>query len=344
MHNIFYCINHKPSYCMRTFFYCLFAFTIIASKSYAQLQPEKNLSEKDSIELENQLKNLLAADAKPVSYFYASLGLGNRLYNPNNKSLNATHGKSSVAVYSPSISYFNKTGFGISASANVHRDNDDFGFNQYSLSPSFDLIGNENISFGISFTRYFVKNKYSEFSSTVLNDFYSSVGYKNSWLKPSFALGFSSGAYGEAKNKDTLIGGVKRYIYDTLNYKTNSFYTIFSVGHDFLWNSVLDKTDGISFSPSLMLNAGSGSYTVSRTTNVYSIGGDDIFRAQSKKRRQPRTQTSKFNIQSIGLNLNLNYSIGNLSIEPQYYLDYYVGSNVTDLTTSIFMLRLGYTF
>ena len=329
---------------MRIFFYCLLTFTIIAFRSYAQVQPEKNLSEKDSIELEIQLNNLLGSDEKAVSYFYASVGFGNRLYNPNNKSLNATHGKSSVAVYSPSISYFNKTGFGISASANVHRDNEDFGFNQYSLSPSFDLIGNENISLGISFTRYFVKNKYSEFSSTVLNDFYSSVGYKKSWLKPSFALGFASGAYGEAKNKDTLIGGVKRSFYDTLNYKTNSFYTIFSVGHDFLWNSVFDKSDGISFSPSLLLNAGSGSYTVTHLTNASSMGGVDIFRAQSKRRRQPRTQTSKFNIQSIGLNLNLNYSIGNLNVEPQFYLDYYVGSNVTELTTSIFMLRLGYTF
>jgi hypothetical protein len=93
-----------------------------------------------------------------------------------------------------------------------------------------------------------------------------------------------------------------------------------------------------------MVNAGSGSYTVSRITNVSSLGGVDIFRTQSKKRRKPRTQTSKFDVQSIGLNINVNYSIGNLSIEPQYYLDYYLGSNVTDKTTSIFMLRLGYTF
>jgi len=329
---------------MRSLFLCLVTFTIIASKSYAQVQPEKSLSEKDSIELENQLKNLLGSDEKAVSYFYASVGFGNRLYNPNNKSLNASHGKSSVVVYSPSISYFNKTGFGIAAGANVHRDNNDFGFNQYSLSPSYSLIGNENISLGISFTRYFVKNKYSEFSSTVLNDFYSSVGYKKSWLKPSIALGFSNGAYGEVSNKDTLINGIQRQFYDTLDYKTSSFYTIFSVGHDFLWNSVFDKSDGIIFSPSLMVNAGSGTYTVTHLTNAASMGGGNFFRMQSKKRRPPRTQTSKFNVQSIGLNLNLSYSIGNLNIEPQYYLDYYVGSNSTEKTTSIFMLTVGYTF
>ena len=329
---------------MRTGLYCLFTFIFIVSKSYAQVQPEKNLSAKDSIDIENQLKNLLGLEEKSVSYFYASVGLGNRLYSAKNKSLNAIQGKSSVAVYSPSISYFNKTGFGIAAGANVHRDNDAFGFNQYSLSPSFDLIGNESISLGISFTRYFVKNKYSEFSSTVLNDFYSSIGYKKSWLKPSFALGFSNGAYGEAKNSDTIINGIQRNFYDTLDYKTNTFYTVFSVGHNFSWNSVFNKSDGLSFSPSLMVNAGSGSYTVSRSTNVTSMGGIDVFRTHSRKRRPPRTQTSQFNVQSIGLNLNLNYSIGNLTIEPQYYLDYYIGSSSTEKTTSIFMLTVGYTF
>ena len=157
-------------------------------------------------------------------------------------------------------------------------------------------------------------------------------------------MGFSNGAYGEVNNKDTLINGIQRQFYDTLDYNTSSFYTIFSVGHDFLWNSVLDKSDGIIFSPSLMVNAGSGTYTVTHLTNAASMGGGNFFRMQSKKRRPPRTQTSKFNVQSIGLNLNLSYSIGNLNIEPQYYLDYYVGSNSTEKTTSIFMLTVGYTF
>ncbi len=329
---------------MRSLFCCLFTFAIIVSKSYAQDQPEKSLSEKDSIELENQLKNLLGADEKPVSYFYASVGLGNRLYSSKNNSLNANQGAASTAVYSPSISYFNKTGVGITAGANLLNDSKQIGVNQYSISPSFDLLGNENISLGISFTHYFVKDKYSTYSSSVQNDLFASVGYKKSWLKPSFALGFSTGAYGEVKNKDTLINGRNVHFYDTLDYKTNSFYTIFSVGHDFLWNSVFDKSDGLILSPSLMVNAGSGSYTVTHLTNASSMGGADIFRTQSKKRRQPRTQTSNFNVQSIGLNLNLNYSIGNFNIEPQYYLDYYIGSNVTDKTTSIFMLRLGYSF
>ena len=331
---------------MRSFFCCLFTLAMIVSKSDAQVQPKKSLSEKDSTELENQLKNLLGADEKPVSYFYASVGLGNRLYSSKNNSLNANQGAASTVVYSPSISYFNKTGLGFSAGANLLNDSKMFGVNQYSISPSYDLMGDKNFSLGISYTHYFVKDKYSDFTSSVQNDWFSYFGYKKSWIKPSISLGFCSGEYGEAKSKDTIIGGVKRSFYDTLNYKSNSFYTMFSVKHDFLWYAVFDKSDGLSFSPSLMVNAGSGSSTVSHITNVTGglLGGEEMFRKPIRKNRSPRTQTSKFNVQSIGLGLNLDYSIGNFNIQPQYYLDYYVGSSSTDKTTSLFMLMVGYTF
>ena len=187
---------------MRSFFCLLFFMTLIVSKSFAQAKPSESLSEKDSMELVDQLMKLLSAEDKPTSYFYAGIGLGNRLYNANNKALNANNGKASVKVYSPAISYFNKTGFGISAGANLHKDQNAFGFNQYSISPSFNLTGNKNFSLGISFTHYFIKDKYSEFSSSVQNDLYGSFGYKKFWLQPAIALGYSSGGYGEAKNKE----------------------------------------------------------------------------------------------------------------------------------------------
>jgi len=344
----FYCQLYKTFFCMRTGFYCFFTLIFLVSKSFAQVQPAKNLSDKDSIDLENQLKNLLGTDEKSVSYFYANLGWGNRLYNSSNKSLNANQGAASTVVYSPSLSYYNKTGLGISAGANLFNDSKQFGINQYSITPSFDLLGNKDVSFGISFTHYFVKDKYSAISSSVDNDLFTSIGYKRSWLKPSISLGYSSGEYGEAKNKDTLIGGVKRYFYDTLIYKSNSFYTMFSVEHEFLLTAVFDKSDALSFSPSLIVNAGAGSNTISHFTNVPPSsdpsGPGQVFRTVNRKNRLPRTQTSKFKVQSIGLNLNLNYSIGNFNIEPQYYLDYYIGTNSTDKTTSLFMLTLGYTF
>ena len=336
----------KAVFYMRTLFFFIFFLALVVSKSFAQVKPDINLSEKDSIELEDQLRQLLGTEEKSVSYFYASIGLGNRLYSVKNKALNANQSNAAVAVYSPSLSYFNKTGFGISAGANLLNDSKQFGVNQYSLSPSFDLVGNKNISLGISFTHYFVKDKYSTFSSSVQNDLFTSFSYKKAWLQPGIALGYSSGEYGETKNKDSIIGGVKRHFYDTLNVTSNSFYTMLSVQHQFDWYSVFKKSDGLSFSPSLMVNAGSGSSTTTHLTNAPppGPGGDEVFKAVNRKGRAPRVQTSKFQMQSIGLNLDLNYSIGNFNIEPQLYLDYYVRSTDTKRTTAIFMLNVGYTF
>ena len=331
---------------MRNIFYLVFFLTLSVSKSFAQVQSEKNLAEKDSIELEDQLMKLLGTAEKPASYLFASVGVGNRLYSVKNKSLNASQNTASVAVYSPSLAYFNKSGFGISAGANLLNEEKSFGINQYSISPSYDLTGNENISLGISFTHYFVKDKYSVFSSSVQNDLFTSFGYKKSWLQPGIALGYSSGEYGEAKNKDTVISGVKRYFYDTLNYKNNSFYTMFSISHQFFWYSALHKSDGLSFTPSLLLNAGSGSTATTHQTNVPvpGAGGFEIFRGLNRRGRAPRVQTSKFEMQSIGLNLDLNFFIGNFNIEPQFYVDYYLPATSSKKTTTIFMLNVGYTF
>lgn len=331
---------------MRSLFCLLLFLTLIGSKSYAQAQPDHNLSEKDSIELEDQLNKLLSTEEKSTSYLFGSVGIGNRLYSLKNKALNANQNTASVAVYSPSLAYFNKSGFGLSAGANLLKEAKNFGINQYSITPSYDLAGNDNISLGISFTHYFVKDKYSVFSSSVQNDLFASFGYKKSWLQPGISLGYSSGEYGDAKSKDTVIGGVKRYFYDTVNYKNNSFYTMFNVGHQFLWYSVLNQSDGLSFTPSLMLNAGYGSITTTHKTNLPAVGagGFVAFRGLDRRGRAPRVQTSKFKMQSIGLNLDLNYSIGNINIEPQLYIDYYLQASTDAKTTSIFMLNIGYTF
>ena len=57
-------------------------------------------------------------------------------------------------------------------------------------------MGNKNISLGISFKHYFVKDKYFVFSSSVQNDLFTSFRYKKTWLQPAIALGYSSGEFG----------------------------------------------------------------------------------------------------------------------------------------------------
>lgn len=324
---------------MRKLIYLVIFVLIFAFRGYTQTFPVSNQPEKDSLEILNQIINLLDFSDKPNSYVLVGVGVGNRLFSNKNNSLNANQTISSMVVYSPSIGYFHKTGFGFTAGANLLNDAKGFGVNQYSLSPSFDLAGNKNISFSISYTHYFVKNKFSSFSSPVQNDFFTSIIYKKTWLQPGFALGYATGEYGEAKYKDTIIAGRARHFYDSVNYKLNTFSMILTAGHQFLWYAIVDKSDGVSFTPTFMANAGSEKTTISHKTNALSL-----FNFLNKRGRVPKMQNNKFELQSIGLNLDLNYTIGDLSFEPQLYMDYYLPATDSKRFSQVFVFNVAYSF
>lgn len=309
------------------------------SSGNAQTKPLTNLPAKDSFEILNQLMQMLDSADKPESYVFANVGIGNRLYSVNNNALNTNQATTDKIVYSPALGYFHKTGFGLSAGANLLKDIASFGVNQYSVTPSFDLTGNKEIGFSLSYTHYFVKNKFSPYSSPVQNDFYTSLSYKKTWLQPGIALGYATGEYKEAKFKDTVIAGSKRYFYDSVNYKLNAFSLMLSASHQFLWYSILDKTDGLSFTPTLMANAGSGKTTITHKTNALTL-----FNFLNKRGRVPKIQNDKLNLQSIGLNLDLNYMIGNLTLEPQLYMNYYLPATDSKRFSQVFVFNLGYIF
>lgn len=324
---------------MRKIFYLLVFIWIVACRGYAQTTPVTKLSDTDSIDVLNDLRSLVDSANRPVSYAFANIGIGNRLFSLNNNTLNAKQSNTNVVIYSPSIGYFHKSGFGLTAGANLLNDSAGFGVNQYSVSPSYDLTGNKNIGFGISYTHYFVNNKFSAFSSPIQNDFFASFNYKKTWLQPGIGVGYATGEYNEARYKDTVIAGAKRHFYDSVNYHLNAFSIMLTAGHPFLWYGVLDKSDGVVFTPTLMANAGSGKTTITHKTNALAI-----FNILNKRGRIPKLQQNEFEMQSIGLNLDLNYTIGNITIEPQLYLDYYLPDTDTKRFSQVFIFNIGYAF
>jgi len=308
-------------------------------KNHAQTKAGENLSGKDSLEMLNQLRSLLDSLDQPTSYLFANIGIGNRLFSIKNAALNAKQNTTNLVIYSPSLGYFHKSGLGLTAGASLLNDVDGFGANQFSLSPSFDLTGNKNIAFSISYTHYLVKNKFSPYASPVQNDFYSSLRYKKPWLQPGIAVGYSTGEYKEARLKDTVIAGVRRRFYDSVTYQLKALSLILSVGHQFTFYTVFNKLDGLSFTPSLIANAGSGKTTISHKTNAIAL-----FNFLNKRGRIPKLQTDKFGMQSMGLNLDLAYTVGNLTFQPQWYLDYYLPATDLQRWLQVFTFNIGYTF
>ena len=286
----------------------------------------------------NDLMGLLDSTDAPNSYFSANIGLGNKLFSTRNNSINSRQATTSTIIFSPSLGYFHKSGLSLTAGANLLNDGKKgFGVNQYSLTPAFDLLNNKNIGFGISYSHYFVEDKFSIYSSPIQNDLYTYFNYKKWWLEPGIALGFSSGKFTEVTKYTTLLGNV---LVDTGTFKLKSFSLLPSVSHSFEWYGIFGKNDGIVFIPSLQGNFSSDStQTISHTIKR------NLIRSFNLKRRVPKLQgKNKFEAQSLGLNLDLSYTTGNFSIQPQLYLDYYLPATDQKRFTSVFTLNIGYSF
>ena len=322
---------------MRKIFFLVTVLFLFITKANAQKKPD-SLTPKDSIDILQELMDMLDSANRPVSYAFANVAVGNRLFSTRNNALNAKQNISSTIIYSPSLGYFHKTGFNIIAGANLLNDGDKFGVNQYSINPAYDLVGNRKFSFGISYTHYFVKDKFSAFSSPIQNDFYTSFAYKKTWLRPGVSFGYSTGEYKEVQYKDTVINNGNRHRYDSMTNKLNAFSMMLTASHEFAWYAVFAKMDGLALTPTIMVNAGAAKTSTIHKTNA------PIINFLLRKRRIPKLQQDKFSMQSIGLNLDLNYTVGKLTLQPQLYMDYYLPQTDSEKFSQVFTFNIGYAF
>jgi hypothetical protein len=303
----------------------------VSAKNYAQTNTEKNIDIKDSTEIINELMDMLSTSDKSSSYFTAGIGIGNRLFSVHNNALNSKQSSVNTLIYSPSFGYYHKSGFNLSVGANALNDSAaGFGISQYSISPGYQLPDNKNVDFAFAYTHYFVQDQFSSYVSPIQNDFYSSFTYKKTWLQPGIALGYSTGKYKEEKRK----GG----LYDSTTNKLKSFSFIASVAHELNWYGLFNKNDGFTFTPTLMLNSGSGKIAIQHKSNAA-----NLLYFLNKKGKLPKFKNTKFQAESIGLNMDARYVTGKFTIAPQAYFDYYLPANSTNRFTSVFTINFSYT-
>ncbi len=317
---------------MQKFLLLICFLLALSAKNYAQTDSLKGISAKDSAEIMNELMDLLSSSDKPASYFTASIGIGTRLFNVRNNALNAKQSSINKFIYSPTIAYYHKTGINFSASANLLNDSiNGFGVNQYSISPGYQLQDNKNIYFAFVYTHYFVNDIFSSYTSPLQNDFYTSLNYKKIWIQPGIALGYSTGKYGDVKRK--------RVLYDSVTNNIKAFTFIISASHQFIWDNIFNKKDGIILNTAVMLNTASSKVDIQHNTNA-----TNLLNFLNKKGKLPKSKTSPYEIESAGLSLDLQYVYGKFVFEPQVYFDYYLPSTEENRFTSVFTFNLSYSF
>ena len=326
--------------------FLLFVFLTISFFSFSQ----KNPSDKailDSLKKNDELIKLLDEIDKPSSYFKIDVAVGNRLFSIRNNSLNALEDDNKLVI-TPALSYFNKSGFGISFATFLLNDSGKTSLFQSSLTPSYEYQTGKKIYAAASYTRYFVKDSYSSTPSPIQNDFYANAYLKKPWLQPGIAIGYSSGKYNERVFVDTFarIGNqnVPVKFTDTISTNTKAFSLIGSVQHSFEAYELLSKKDAFSFTPQLMLNAGSDSYTEKHKVTSANAALVNARRKKKTARNNTISANDKFQFQSLGLNLDLNYTFGKFNLEPVLYLDYYLPKTDQKRFTQVFNVDLGFTF
>lgn len=325
---------------MKKILLCIFCFAPVCFTANAQDTTVNDTPAFDSAEVLQNLMGLLDSAGTSTSYGLVSAGISNRIFSLHNNTLNARQESTSSLVYNPSLGYFHKSGFSISAGATlINQQGKSFGATQYSITPAYDFVANSNLALGVSYSRYFISDKYSSYSSPVQNDVYAYVNYAKPWLQPGLSVGYSSGKYSEI-NKFTIQATGNTYI-DTGTYQVKSFSLTASAGHDFNWQNILSNEDGLGFTPTVMLNFSSDS-----TQSISHTVGQNFLRNHPKfrKRLRGRGDKNNFQPQSVAASLDFNYAIGKFTILPQVYLDYYLPKTDEKRFTQTFTLSVGYSF
>lgn len=286
------------------------------------------------------------------SYFDFSTGISNRIFSLRNNAFNTQQVSTSKLTLTPTLTYINKTGLGLSWTSFLIFDGSNSGFYQHAITPSYDYSKNDTVGFGLSYTRYFTSSNTSYNTTPFNNELYGYVIFKKGWLQPGLSIGWANGKYKEVYSKDTavtlIINGIPRLvnltIKDTIKTSIKDFSLIGTLQHSFDWYNLFNKKDEFSFTPLVMLIAGSQRYTQTQTSGAaltrYPLRVKSLGTNSSSNK-------SEFKFQSIGLSLTGNYYMGKFYISPQYYLDYYLPNDLSPDAkhlSTIFSVTLGVTF
>jgi hypothetical protein len=289
---------------------------------------------------------------KPTSYFQVEVGAGNKLFGFRNNTLNALQTDNKL-IFTPSAGYFHKSGFGINAMSYLMYDQNKIRSYQYSLSPSFDYSTGKTFGATISYTHYFIPDKYDPSASPIQHDVYAGVILKRYWLKPGVYGNFSAGNYDEVVNIDTTFTKENQTIriqfVDTIRAKLELYAVTGSVEHTFKYYNIFSDRDAFNLTTQLLVNMTYSNYKVSHnstTTNYNTFVKKKRKRTFNTVESENSSQSDKltFNAQSAGVNLVASYLTGNFYVSPGVYLDYYIPDTDFKKFTKIINLAIGYRF
>jgi hypothetical protein len=247
-------------------------------------------------------------------------------------------------IYSPSISYFFKSGIGMSAGATIVNDGQKLNPFQYSATLSYDYIKNKKFITGIGFSHFFTKDSLPFYTSPLQNGALAYFTYRNFWVKPTLALSYGWGTRSEYSEREEYITSIRLrprgYTRINTTESINDLSLTASVRHDFYWLNVFSHSDFIRLTPQVSFVSGTQKFGFNQTSNTYAtrrLGGANLLYNSENVYLDDQLYFQPLSLTGF---IKTEYSRGRFFIQPQVMFDYYFPATAHNFSTA-FVVNAG---
>ena len=340
-------------YNSRKLFNCLLIFLLLIAagqSSYAQETTNDSLAVDDELStLKNdsllaELRSLLDSIDQRGSFFSVTGSVSNRLFSTKNYAFNSQQTNSGISVFMPSLAYVHQSGFGISATGFVRSFSGTPTIYQTALSPSYDKI-TRKLMYGISYAYYIKKQDPAILVTPYNHEMYAYIQDRKTWLRPSLAIGWATGAYEDISSFTDNRLGVPIRVTDTSLIRLTDLSLSAAVSHTFSFQNVFSKKAILTLIPQLSLIGGVQSYSSETKSSVR------VIRPRSEELRRVRRvyrissdNGSSMSLQTAAFSTNISWYKGLVSLSAGYFLGYYFENTATTRVSHIFNFSAGLTF
>jgi hypothetical protein len=282
--------------------------------------------------------------SKRRSMFFIGIGAGTGFFSFENKNSVYLSNERKLIV-SPSLGYYHKSGFGISANAYGMSDNGKFIFYQYAVSPSYDHLSRA-ISTGVAYAHYFNKDSLDFYTTPIHDEIFTYFSYKKWWVRPTISLSYGWGSNTEYEKQKYRIWSrqlqqVQDYYITIKNVESvRDFSLTLSVRKDFDWYDVLGKNDNFTLTPVLLLYSGTQQFGFN-TSYSYTF---NTVRVNSLPSNNSASDKTKFAPQSAGAIIRASYMKGKFLLQPQVLFDYYLQETDNNPFNTVFSINVSLAF
>lgn len=249
-------------------------------------------------------------------------------------------------TYSPSISHYHKSGFGVGAGCSIVNDGEGLNPYQFSLTGSYDYQKPKTLVTGVAFSHYFTKRELPFYSSPLQNEVYGYFTFRKWWVKPSMALSYGWGnreAFEEVEERIQNINlAQKGFSRINTTEKLIDLNLLVSLRHDFYFLDAW-SSDYIRLTPQVSFTSGSQQFGFNQTTSTYATVRRSNINILYNIENVAFDNNFYFQPISLTTFLKAEYAKGAVFFQPQLMLDYYLPAASNRLTVG-FIVNAGLAF